>query len=332
MRIPSGPFVMIAGETVSRFGPYVLLGALGPEKRCLAVPTKISGNKKLRNNWQSGMFVEIGDPHDAFPDHSKEASDARIKIRNALTELDMPFDTPSIPLLATEDELLDVLDRGLTNLPKTVILDISGLPKRFFGLWLKRLLLSNQVEQLLITYTSPGSYPEEHLSEDPLPCDHLPAFAGSLPPTGSTLVVSLGFEPLGLRSLADLYKDQSKTTKVITAFPCSIDFVARQWRALIETLEGDSRALSIQNIEPIAPWDVERVITTLRRWKDDAEGLVLAPFGPKPHTLGMLLFAIRDSVAVYYTQPKSYHPNYSVGAGETTTYVVKWEGVPCTAQ
>jgi len=278
------------------------------------------------------MFVEIGDPPDAFPNHGATAHAARLEVKTALTKLGMPFDAPSIPLLATEDELLEVLDQGLASSPKTVFLDISGLPKRFFGLWLKRLLQSSAVEQVIVTYTSPGSYTPGHLSEDPLPCDHLPGFAGSLPPTGSTLVISLGFEPLGLRSLADLYKDRSRTTKVITAFPGSVDFVARQWSALIETLEGDSRALSIQNIEPIAPWDVERVVTTLRRWKDDAEGLVLAPFGPKPHTLGMLLFAIKDSVAVYYTQPKSYHPAYSVGAGDTIGYVVKWEGVPCTAQ
>ncbi|HVM62830.1 MAG TPA: hypothetical protein VMV72_18360 [Verrucomicrobiae bacterium] len=76
-------------------------------------------------------------------------------------------------------------------------------------------------------------------------------------------------------------------------------------------------------------WDTEYVFNRLQVWEDNSEGLTLAPFGPKPHTLAMALFAIHRDAGMYYTQPKSYNPNYSSGFGRTWAYVVKWDGVCC---
>jgi hypothetical protein len=87
--------------------------------------------------------------------------------------------------------------------------------------------------------------------------------------------------------------------------------------------------ISRDNLEVISAWDTEQVYRTLELWEQDTEGLALAPFGPKPHSLGMALFAIRHDSGLYYTQPKSYNPNYSKGQGDSWAYVVKWDGVPC---
>jgi hypothetical protein len=62
---------------------------------------------------------------------------------------------------------------------------------------------------------------------------------------------------------------------------------------------------------------------------DDSGPLALAPFGPKPHTLGMALLAMKYDLAMHYTQPRVYHPDYSRGYGRTWAYVVKWNGRAC---
>jgi hypothetical protein len=92
---------------------------------------------------------------------------------------------------------------------------------------------------------------------------------------------------------------------------------------------GEAREVDTDNIEVIAAWDAEMVYRTLDRWRIEANGLTLAPFGPKPHTLGMTLFAMKHGCGLYYTQPKSYHPDYSKGIGSSWAYIVKWGGIIC---
>jgi hypothetical protein len=41
----------------------------------------------------------------------------------------------------------------------------------------------------------------------------------------------------------------------------------------------------------------------------------------------MTLFAIENDIGIYYTQPKSYNPRYTTGAGKSWAYVVKWQGI-----
>ena len=68
---------------------------------------------------------------------------------------------------------------------------------------------------------------------------------------------------------------------------------------------------------------------TLEKWNLDSESLILVPFGPKTHTLGMALFAIKHSSGIYYSQPQAYNPEYTKGIGDSWGYIAKWEGVPC---
>ncbi len=64
--------------------------------------------------------------------------------------------------------------------------------------------------------------------------------------------------------------------------------------------------------------------------------VVLAPYGPKPLSLAMCLFALSVPVehrpAVVYTQPQVYAPKYSTGIGtvngrpDVRGYAVTWAG------
>jgi len=54
---------------------------------------------------------------------------------------------------------------------------------------------------------------------------------------------------------------------------------------------------------------------------------VLAPYGPKPISLAIALFAIETGAPVYYTQPNYYSPDYSTGIKETYAYWIKKDGI-----
>ena len=53
---------------------------------------------------------------------------------------------------------------------------------------------------------------------------------------------------------------------------------------------------------------------------------ILAPYGPKPISLAIALFAIQNGSPVYYTQPNYYSPEYSSGIKETYGYWIKKDG------
>jgi hypothetical protein len=205
------------------------------------------------------------------------------------------------------------------------------MPKRYFCFLIKRMLIKSSINNLIVTYTpvGPDGYTLAHLAEDPLPCDQLPGYYAPFPPKGDTLVLSLGFESLNLKSLIEIYQYRREKTKIILPFPPDGHFFRRVWNTLMQIASGNARDINKTNVEVIASWDTEQVYRTIERWEGDSNGLTLAPFGPKPHSLGMTLFAINFDCGLLYTQPKSYNPEYCEGHGEPRAYIVKWEGVSC---
>lgn len=324
MRLPWGRLEGV--ENVFMKGRRLeVLGSLSFEERCCTLPSRLFANC-------AGLqMLDIEDPPDAFPRYEKEI-DRKIKAnRSRLEDAGVSYQAHKVKLLATEDELLALLeDWNLDHqLDSVVVLDITTMPKRFFCFLLKRLLQSSTCRDLVITYTEAGvnGYTLEHLAEDPMTCDHLPGFSAALPPKGDTLVVSLGYESLSLRSLMEIYNDRKRAIKIILPFPSFGRSTNRLWRTVREI--GVEPQEIRGNIESIASWDAEEVYLKLKQWHGDADGLTLAPFGPKTHSLGMALFALNYDAGLYYTQPKSYHPDYSQGEGECWAYVVKWQGIPC---
>jgi len=326
MRLPSGSLSEMRASYLADLN-FVLLGCLSYEERCLFVPTELSSNHA-----GSVHLVEVRDPSDAFPDYSAEAKRKIDLNRHTLDSKGIGGTCVRMDLLSTEDQLLDVIkeckpSKGVN----TIVVDITSLPKRFFCLFVKRLVNSSNFANVLVTYTEPGTngYSTKHLSEDPMTCDCLPGFVGPLPPKGSTLVVSIGFESLGVRSLLDSCRNKKRDLRTIMAFPCDERSMGRQWRTLMDVVSGRPEDVNLNNMAVIPAWDAERVYQILERWAGDADGMMLAPFGPKPHSLGIALFAMTSDSGLYYTQPKSYNPDYTRGHGNSWVYVVKWDGIPC---
>lgn len=325
MRLSSGTLNAISAVFLRE--DFTILGCLSFEERCCSVAEKL-----FSPNCIGVKLLEVRDPVDAFPDYSAEASRNIEQNRQRLFKNGVNFESSVSELLTTEDKLLDILadyQKKLTT--STIVLDITSLPKRYFCFFIRRMLIKDWFRNVVVTYTRPGpnGYTHEHLAEDPMTCDYIPGYAAPLPPRGDTLVMSVGFESLSIRSLLEVYGDKKKGIKIILSFPPDGDYTKRVWNTLRQVTSGSTLDINRDNLEVIAAWDAEQVYRTLELWEQDTEGLALAPFGPKPHTLGMALFAVKHDSGLYYTQPKSYNPSYSKGIGESWAYVVKWDGIPC---
>lgn len=324
MRLPWGRLSDIV-TVFFRDMDFGIFGCLSSEERCCCIPQKLL-SKKCREV----KLLEIMDPPGAFPDYSTETKGKIEQNKQRLREAKVNFQSTVVDLLATEDQMLDILNscKG-PKMSSILVLDITSLPKRYFCFFIKRMLLSSSFCNVVVTYAQPEVYTHEHLAEDPMTCDNLPGYAAPLPPRGNTLVISVGFELLNIRSLLEVYRDKKKTTKIILPFPPDGWSARRPWNTLKQLVSDDAKNITKNTLEIVAAWDAEQVYKTLERWHQDADGLTLAPFGPKPHSLGMALFANKYDAGLYYTQPKAYNPDYSKGYGESWAYVIKWEGIPC---
>jgi hypothetical protein len=275
------------------------------------------------------VLAEIVDPPDAFPDYSGPAAAKIGNNRQRLHESNITFSSYRYNLLASEDELIELLAKATADVTAaTVVLDITSLPKRYFCFLLKRLLLRTEFRNVVVTITSagPAGYTTGRLAEDPMTCDHLPGFAPR-PPEDAMLVISVGFEQLNLRSLVEIYNDKRIGSKLLVPFPPNGEAIRRTW-STIRQIASDAQEIR-GSIEVIASWDAEQVYRTLNSWNTEIGTLTLAPFGAKAHSLGMTLFSIKHDAGLFYTQPKSYHPDYCQGIGESWGYIAKWDGVAC---
>jgi hypothetical protein len=326
LRLPWGLLERVAEKfLVSEFS---VLGCLSFESRCTALPVFARHSSRFSS---SIALIRISDPPDGFPDYRPELARRTQENRDRLRARGVEHTVLDSELQATEDELLDLVGEVKTSLVSdTWVLDITSLPKRFFCFFLKRLLRDPAIKNLVVTYTraGDGGYTGEHLAADPMSCDHLPGFSAKIVEKPELLVISVGFELLNLTSLLEIYRDH-QTPKIIFSFPPNGSMFRREWRTVYQMVAGRSDNISRDDTEIVATWDAEYVFRVLEKWNKDAEGLALGPFGAKPHSLAMALFAVKNDAALYYSQPKSYHPDYSLGESDTWAYVLKWSGVCC---
>jgi hypothetical protein len=310
---------------------FVTVGCVSFEQRCTAVPLRFWSAYGER----AGIHLfELEDPPDGVPDYGEERKQKVEQNGQALRDAGVKWTPITGKVLDAEDALLRHVESFVGAGLATVVLDITSLPKRYFCFFLRRLITMSQISDVVVTYTDAGAegYTKRHLAEDVMTPESFPGFGGKFTQEDN-LVVSVGFEPLGLRSLILLhYRETVRNLRIVLPFPAPIETVRRQWNTLREIMEDDPANLRRNNVAVIGAWDAEYVYRTLVSWMKDGNAMSLAPFGPKPHTLGMALFAIEHDASLWYTQPKVYHPDYSRGVGQSRWYIVKWRGVPCFAR
>ncbi len=202
---------------------------------------------------------------------------------------------------------------------QNLIIDITSMPKRLFFYLIKRAsTLPVEVQNIIVTYTEPESYDADALAENPGRWAPLPGFSGPRKdPSERKVIIGIGFEPLGLPELVISGEFENTRMSLLFPFPSPPERVAKNWKFVRELFPNvDADVIDIKRVDGT---NVPEIFDAIGRIGDFGETyLTLAPFGPKPISLAMALYATKHSVginptSVYYTQPSVYNPNYSSG-------------------
>jgi hypothetical protein len=285
---------------------WSLLGCLSYEDRCLAALEVLSTARK------DGFtrFILIQDPP------SRYSNIAATKIADRTTEFAAFGHSGSSiethDLFERTERLVAAVREFVAQAGRRVIFDISSFPKRVFIPILKLLLGAADIDDLIITYSLPSEYTAEPLAEDPEPWRHIPLFAPPFPePKVDVLLVAIGFEALGLPELLE-HDYHEVESKFLFPFPPGPPAFQRTWQFMRKIEAGGPP----NRREPIRvnALDVSDAFDHILSVSDNGKRYtILAPYGPKPLSAAMAIYASITGVPVYYTQPRVYNPAYSSG-------------------
>ncbi len=322
---PWGPLSWIAERMdVSRWG---FVGSVGPESRCLACWEVLTKTESCT----PCLFFSIKDPPSRFTDEVQQRTSETVQRLCALGGLASAVE--DIQLFASTQEIADRVNRFVTDCAPQgdVIVDISTMPKRFFFPTVKMLLDADNVKNLIVTYTLAERYGSGALAEDPEPWAHLPMFGPNYPPERiENVVISVGFQALNLPPLGDQQYEHAEF-HLLVPVPGLTPEHHRVW----EFLQAFDRDLGERtpNMQWVDWKDVSEIFSHIHAFASGSKnGSIYAPYGPKPISLSMLLYARLTGGSVYYTQPKAYSADYSIGTRqmnnlpETYAYVLKISG------
>ena len=126
----------------------------------------------------------------------------------------------------------------------------------------------------------------------------------------------MGFEPLGLPDLVIQGEFAGVETHLLFPFPTPPDRLRKNWEFAKDLFPNSTESLQFQHVDGLNVPDVFDVLSDIGA--DGEVQLTLAPYGPKPISLAMALYASthgsgQNATAVYYTQPTVYNPEYSIG-------------------
>lgn len=312
---------------------WSLIASCSHEYRCRAVFECINEFKTLGPQ----LVFQIADPISVSTDEiDRKTSENRAYLKglgiqdqsisaHGLIDSFSGFET------ALRDFLYKIGDRNL-------IVDVTSLPNKIYFFLMKLLFWEfQQPRNVVFTYAEPRDYSDKPLAENPDPWEALPGFRISpRDENNRKVVVGIGYEPLGLPDLVDSGRFDETQMNFLFPFPAQADRVARNWRFIRGIFPNpDSGRLSVTRVDGINVPEVFQALSGIG--ENGAQGLILAPFGPKPVSLAMALYAAKHSnsqhpAGVYYTQPTYYNPEYSAGVRQVSgrsslnAYCVKLNG------
>jgi len=276
------------------------------------------------------VLVEVIDPPNAYPDYGPQTAAARLIQRRSLADAGVGYSDERFDLLSPDSNIADMLSRALGGgASRTLIIDISALPKRFFCLFVKLACVDERATNVIAIYTEAGrgGYPEGRLTDDALPFSPLPGFMGAFGEEPKMLLASVGMQAEKVEGLVDEYRNANKHIHVLLGFPSDVTMTGRAWETVRAIFRGDV-SLARDAVDVVSTLDVQDVFDVIERQVVRYGRPRFAPYGPKPHTLAMCLSAMKHDAEMTYGQPRSYHPAYSTGVGPSWGYVLKWNGRP----
>jgi hypothetical protein len=304
---------------------WFFIGALGTEDRSLAAWTWV---KEL--GVESGRTVVQVNPIDAtrFCARTRTRLDERRKqfVASGGNELEIK----SLGLLAEAFQIED-LALDLSRKSPAVVLDISSLPKRFFFPLLRSFARCEEIRDLVVTYTCPRAYQtEDKLSEGAGKWDYLPGFLGA-EKKSEVLIAAVGFMVDSLQGHLS-GEEAHPAVQLLIPFPATPSAVRRSWESVFNLQSTRSADKFVKHRVDANDMSAafDRICSIGRNRNVDA--LAFAPFGPKPISAAMCLYAAQRDSAVHYPQPDGYHPDYSIGVATVNgkpfvnAYWIKHEG------
>jgi hypothetical protein len=287
---------------------WSLLGAIGTEARSLATWSSLQASRALNCH----RLLCIDDSPSRFStDCTKRLTERHSEYRS------MGGDLACIEPHQLSEEyhrIVETCNGFLGKANDSVILDVTSLPKRFFFPLLRILLRSDPgtVKNLMVTYAVPDRYTKEHLAENFGDWTQVPLFAGKYTHKhAETLIVGVGFEALGLQERLET-SESGRKIQFLLPFPAPAAAFQRSWE-LLWRLQQHQRHESLR-VHRVDVKDVsdafDRIVSLTDFGRKQSD---LAPFGPKPMSVAMCIFATITDSEVFYTQPTVYHPDYSIG-------------------
>ncbi len=232
-------------------------------------------------------------------------------------------------LFSRAGEIIQLVEDVVTNSFGNIILDMTCLPKRFFFPACRLLLQSSEVRTLIVTYATPIRYSHDALAEDFQEWRALPLFSGSTE-TPEILIVNVGHHAMGLPDQIE-HGSPRMDVKLFFPFPNAPESY-HLTRQFLRSVEQNLRNAGAQ-IKHVNGMDVSDAFEHICSLSEQGNKRVLfAPYGPKPTSLAMCIYATLNGSAVFYTQPRVYNPEYTHGIksvnGENQVYAycVKLEG------
>lgn len=305
---------------------WTFCGCISPEERSLGAFLEL----KKSNIPLTSFFSTVKDPESIL---SPEIS-SRIKELVALAKYnDNAIHFKEFDLLYQDYTLIyNYISRIVDESNKNIILDISCFPKRFFFPFIKFLINSKQIENFVVTSTMPEKYKLGKLAENYSQWDTLPFF-GDLNENKKKDIVLFGVGHMPMASLEPIQDIcASSRLQLFFPFPGHPQSFMHTWNFVYEIKRRFHNKDDVRTSH-INAADVSELFDNLMmETNQGADTALLAPYGPKPFSLAMAIFASKFATPVYYTQPKLYYPNYSSGIGikngtkSITAYCIRLQG------
>jgi hypothetical protein len=294
---------------------WAFIGCISHEQRCLA-SFNVVGATDLRTT-----FVRIFDEDPIDPEVERKSLDSQ-----KIVAINASIPTESIvdaDLLATVDTIERLVDAAVGNC-QAVVVDITSFPKRWFFVIARLLKGKSDLTDIVYTYALGNQYANS-LSSNPEIVRTIPTFT-SMDRRSSCEValVGIGYHSQSVLNLFDIERPKSVT--MLFPFPPGPPGISRNWK-FVERLEMSIRADPDAGLEEggvghlhLGALDLPQNFNAIKLITDKGTRTSLvAPYGPKPVSLAMCLFALaaesagKPEVPAYYSQPTRYAMDYTTG-------------------